>query len=143
MEEAEALSTKMGIMVRGGIFKCYGSTQHIKSKFGTGFEVDIKIRKPTQLDLLTLKDQMGFTQEIEDRVDLDRCKQIAHKFGVNKLLIRQIRARGLGADLYVEAQSGHDEVRLKNFVSYVYTLSAGLKVIECLCARFEQIELFE
>ena len=26
MEEAEALSTKMGIMVRGGIFRCYGSS---------------------------------------------------------------------------------------------------------------------
>jgi len=26
MEEAEALSTKMGIMVRGGIFKCLGSS---------------------------------------------------------------------------------------------------------------------
>jgi ATP-binding cassette subfamily A (ABC1) protein 3 len=26
MEEAEALSTKMGIMVKGGIFKCFGST---------------------------------------------------------------------------------------------------------------------
>jgi len=25
MEEAEALSTKMGIMVRGGIFQCFGS----------------------------------------------------------------------------------------------------------------------
>ena len=25
MEEAEALSTKMGIMVQGGIFKCFGS----------------------------------------------------------------------------------------------------------------------
>jgi ABC-type multidrug transport system ATPase subunit len=24
MEEAEALSTKMGIMVKGGIFKCFG-----------------------------------------------------------------------------------------------------------------------
>jgi ATP-binding cassette subfamily A (ABC1) protein 3 len=26
MEEAEALSTKMGIMVKGGIFKCFGSS---------------------------------------------------------------------------------------------------------------------
>lgn len=25
MEEAEALSTKMGIMVKGGIFKCFGT----------------------------------------------------------------------------------------------------------------------
>ena len=47
MEEAEALSTKMGIMVRGGIFKCFGSSQHIKSKYGTGFELEIKIKKPT------------------------------------------------------------------------------------------------
>ena len=44
MEEAEALSTKMGIMVKGGIFKCFGSSQHIKNKFGTGYIIDIKIR---------------------------------------------------------------------------------------------------
>ena len=45
MEEAEALSTKMGIMVRGGIFRCYGSSQHIKNKFATGYEIEIKIRQ--------------------------------------------------------------------------------------------------
>jgi len=44
MEEAEALSTKMGIMVRGGIFRCFGSGQHIKNKFGKGFEVEIRIK---------------------------------------------------------------------------------------------------
>jgi ATP-binding cassette, subfamily A (ABC1), member 3 len=51
MEEAEALSTKMGIMVRGGIFKCFGSSQKIKSKFGTGYELEIKIEKPTLSEL--------------------------------------------------------------------------------------------
>lgn len=45
MEEAEALSTKMGIMVKGGVFRCFGSSQHIKSKFGTGYEIEIKVRK--------------------------------------------------------------------------------------------------
>ena len=34
MEEAEALCTKMGIMVAGR-FKCFGSSQHIKTKYGT------------------------------------------------------------------------------------------------------------
>lgn len=43
MEEAEALSTKMGILVKGGIFKCYGSSQHIKNKFGTGYVIELKI----------------------------------------------------------------------------------------------------
>lgn len=45
MEEAEALSTKLGIMVRGGVFRCMGSSQHIKNKFGIGYEIEIKVAK--------------------------------------------------------------------------------------------------
>jgi len=41
MEEAEALCTKMGIMVNGEL-KCLGSVQHLKSKFGKGIEVEVK-----------------------------------------------------------------------------------------------------
>jgi ATP-binding cassette subfamily A (ABC1) protein 3 len=43
MDEAEALCTKMGIMVSGE-FKCFGSSIHIKDKFGTGYEIEFKIR---------------------------------------------------------------------------------------------------
>ena len=46
MEEAEALCNKMGIMVKGGIFKCFGSSQHIKNKYGVGFEVEVKVTVP-------------------------------------------------------------------------------------------------
>jgi len=46
MEEAEVLSTKMGIMAKGGNFKCLGSSHHIKTKFGSGYIVEIKIRTP-------------------------------------------------------------------------------------------------
>ena len=44
MEEAEALSTKMGIMLTGGKFKCFGSAQHIKDKYSTGFLVEVKVK---------------------------------------------------------------------------------------------------
>lgn len=47
MEEVEALSDKIGIMVKGGNFRCYGSSQHIKDKFGTGYEIEAKIKKLT------------------------------------------------------------------------------------------------
>lgn len=59
MEEAEALCTKMGIMVNGR-FKCYGSSQDIKDKFGTGYEVEIKITWPTEqeADELAQKNNM-------------------------------------------------------------------------------------
>jgi len=43
MEEAEALCTKMGIMVKGE-FKCFGGATHIKDKYGTGFELEAKVR---------------------------------------------------------------------------------------------------
>ena len=56
MEEAEALSTKMGIMVKGGQFKCFGSSQHIKNKFGVGFEVELKIRVPKVSELRDMAD---------------------------------------------------------------------------------------
>ena len=42
MEEAEALATKLGIMVQGKI-KCFGTTNHIREKYGQGYEVEINI----------------------------------------------------------------------------------------------------
>ena len=60
MEEAEALSTKLGIMGRGGIFRCMGSSQHIKSKFGVGYEVEIKVKKSSYADLEEMSRQLGF-----------------------------------------------------------------------------------
>ena len=42
MEEAEALATKLGIMVTGKI-KCFGSTNHIREKFGQGYEIEMNL----------------------------------------------------------------------------------------------------
>jgi ATP-binding cassette subfamily A (ABC1) protein 3 len=60
MEEAEALSTKLGIMVRGGIFRCFGSSQHIKNKFGVGYEVEIKVKKSSYQEQEEFARQLGF-----------------------------------------------------------------------------------
>lgn len=42
MEECEALCTRLAIMVNGQ-FKCLGSIQHLKSRFGTGYTLMIKV----------------------------------------------------------------------------------------------------
>ena len=44
MEECETLCSRIGIMVNGK-FKCLGSTQHLRSKFGQGYTVMIKIKR--------------------------------------------------------------------------------------------------
>ena len=41
MEECEALCTRVAILV-GGRFKCCGSSQHIKSKFGAGYSIEMR-----------------------------------------------------------------------------------------------------
>ena len=42
MEEAEALATKLGIMVHGKI-KCFGTPNHIRDKFGQGYEIEMNL----------------------------------------------------------------------------------------------------
>ncbi|XP_015786740.1 ATP-binding cassette sub-family A member 1 [Tetranychus urticae] len=44
MDECEALCSRIGIMARGN-FKCLGSAQHLKQKFGQGYTLVIKINQ--------------------------------------------------------------------------------------------------
>jgi ATP-binding cassette, subfamily A (ABC1), member 3 len=64
MEEAEALCTKMGIMVSGR-FKCYGSSQEIKDKFGTGYEIELKLTWPTEEEAVALAKRYNVNPEEE------------------------------------------------------------------------------
>ena len=58
MEEAEALSNKIGInslfflfmiiaILVNGTFRCCGTSQYIKGKFGSGYEIEIKTKSPS------------------------------------------------------------------------------------------------
>ncbi|KAL8586837.1 hypothetical protein ACOMHN_052713 [Nucella lapillus] len=42
MEEADALCTRVGIMINGQL-KCLGPTQHLKTKYGSGYLLEIKL----------------------------------------------------------------------------------------------------
>ena len=54
MEEAEAVCTKLGIVIRGGL-SCYGTIQHLKATFGDGYRAII---------------------ELEDEADPDACDEL-------------------------------------------------------------------
>ena len=58
MEECEALCTRLAVMVNGQ-FKCLGSPQHLKSKFGSGYTLLAKVHVEVDLedsDLQLFKD---------------------------------------------------------------------------------------
>ena len=76
MEEAEALCTKIGIMVNGK-FKCFGSGQHIKDKFGTGYEVEVKIEWPSKQAAIELVQGHGY--EEYEQVKSENISQMLFK----------------------------------------------------------------
>ena len=61
MEECEALCTRLAIMVNGQ-FKCLGSPQHLKNKFGEGYTLLARVSSPCDA-LPILQPLMRFIQE--------------------------------------------------------------------------------
>ncbi|CAI9593699.1 unnamed protein product, partial [Staurois parvus] len=51
MEEAEAVCDRVAIMVSGKL-RCIGSIQHLKSKFGKGYLLEIKLKDTYQVDVI-------------------------------------------------------------------------------------------
>ena len=93
MEEAEALCTKIGIMVDGQ-FKCYGSSQHIKDKYGMGFEIEVKIKQLQEQELLTQQQNIK-----EEFVTAKNLQTVLQKAG-HPNLFHEVSENGLGCDLY-------------------------------------------
>ena len=50
MEECEALCQRICIMV-GGRFRCLGSSQHLKSKYGLGYQLEVGFKTPTSAEI--------------------------------------------------------------------------------------------
>lgn len=49
MEECEALSNRIGIMAHGRL-RCLGSAQHLKTKFGRGYQIELRASHPQMGD---------------------------------------------------------------------------------------------
>ena len=54
MEECEALCTRIGIMV-GGVLRCLGSSQRLRTRYGHGYQIEIgmMIPDPDQINAVT------------------------------------------------------------------------------------------
>lgn len=145
MEEAEALSTKMGIMVRGGIFRCFGSTQHVKNKYGIGYEIEVKIKKAQYGDLQEKAAQYGFPGNLQGKVHLyNMVATCRANSQLDPLILDGISARGLGADLVLEADlDENEEVKLLHLLQYLYVQERGFRFIESLGRLFDQVEILE
>ncbi|KAK3590750.1 hypothetical protein CHS0354_030990 [Potamilus streckersoni] len=62
MEECEALCTKIAIMVNAQLV-CFGSTQHLKTKFGQGFSLHCRMKTTTEGEPVPMEPLISFIQE--------------------------------------------------------------------------------
>jgi ATP-binding cassette, subfamily A (ABC1), member 3 len=95
MEEAEALCRRIGIMVDGKLC-CLGSAQHLKSKFGGGYLLEVKARevRNTDADYLAILHHLTYTDaKLVDSgtkidpddifYDLDQCKFLLNELSAD------------------------------------------------------------
>ena len=62
MEECEALCHRLAIMVDGQ-FRCIGSNQHLKNRFGTGYNLEFRCKSDEDTQNVMQYVQKEFTVE--------------------------------------------------------------------------------
>eukprot|EP01083_Nonionella_stella_P083174 229836_1 len=70
MEECEALCHRIGIMVKGQL-RCLGTSQHLKERYGKGFQLDvnIKVEKQEQLSEELKSEFEAFNVDVLEKHD--------------------------------------------------------------------------
>lgn len=79
MDECEALSDRLGIMVNGQ-FKCIGSVQNLKNKYGKGYTLILKCKNYEDKDRV-----MNFIQTKIKFANLKGIDLILKKIGIVQL----------------------------------------------------------
>ena len=106
MEEAEALATKMGIMVDGNL-RCIGTSQHIKNKFGGGYEIEVKLEHPKKEQIDGVIQGLDGTQEIIESSQVEAVLGSLHA----RELFKEISEEGTGSAMFFEMKKGRISTR--------------------------------
>lgn len=103
MEECEALCPSIGIMA-GGNLRCIGSAQQLKSKFGQGYQVEMKIKnvEGTDKDYVDILTKMAAIAGVSEQEAIDRGDEIFLDLEKTKQALNEISSDGYLADMVHE-----------------------------------------
>uniref|UniRef100_M4AKC9 ATP binding cassette subfamily A member 1 n=1 Tax=Xiphophorus maculatus TaxID=8083 RepID=M4AKC9_XIPMA len=131
MEECEALCTRMAIMVNGR-FRCLGSVQHLKNRFGDGYTIILRVAGPdpdlrpvmkfieSELSGSTLKEKHRNMLQYQLPSSLSSLAHIFSTFANNKDALR--------IEDYSVTQTTLDQVRVHRVL--VWTDAVGSELVE-------------
>jgi ATP-binding cassette, subfamily A (ABC1), member 3 len=85
MEECEALCQRIGIMVSGEL-KCVGSSQHLRHRFGNGYQLDARLRseRDQQENDLAMETLIHYVQETFKGAEIVEEQSQSIKFRLKK-----------------------------------------------------------
>ena len=72
MEECEALCHRLAIMVKGQL-RCLGSPQHLKTKFGNGYQLDLTLENDDEKTYLNVEEELK-TEFHLNLIERNQCK---------------------------------------------------------------------
>ena len=100
MEECEALCPRIGIMA-GGNLRCLGSAQQLKSKFGQGYQVELKIKnvETTDEDYVDLLKKIGKVAGASEEDALQKGDEIFLDLEKTKVALNEVSTDGYLADM--------------------------------------------
>ena len=141
MEEAESLCDRIAIMVAGRI-RCVGSATHIKNKFGSGYEVEIKVHIPTrdqvETRLRSLNRILHPSSDILQENQLKRAlEELSHPDYEKEIVIN-----GKGAAIFNQLRL-EKSVPAKTLVAWVITEEYGDAIEAFLKNAFAKVKLIE
>eukprot|EP01017_Pseudomicrothorax_dubius_P002857 TRINITY_DN10252_c0_g2_i2.p1 TRINITY_DN10252_c0_g2~~TRINITY_DN10252_c0_g2_i2.p1 ORF type:complete len:201 (-),score=57.36 TRINITY_DN10252_c0_g2_i2:18-620(-) len=129
----------MAIMV-DGVFKCIGSTQHIKNRFGKGYELELKLAQPTAPESLALL----ATLQLDADAALSRAEvNEALRAAGSEHLIGEIDSQGLGAALATDLQHAQGRVSARILVEFIISNDYASRVVAFAEQSFGAVEVAE
>merc|ERR1712157_268165 len=118
MEECEALCPRIGIMANGRL-RCLGTAQHLKNKFGQGYQLEMKVHNVEESD----EDYLTIAQQLRGDVDEDEDEVAFHG---EKNTVMALRA--ITGDDYLASMVSSDEHKIGYSIWKDATSEGGLSL---------------
>jgi ABC-type multidrug transport system ATPase subunit len=114
MEESEALSSRLGIMVNGQ-FKCLGSVQHLKNKYGKGYSLILKCKNQTE-SMEVVKEVENFVEKnIIGAIQKDKQQEtLFYQITIEGMNDQNVRIQSI-AELFTLLESNKENLKLETY----------------------------
>ena len=138
MDEAETLCKRMGIMVNGE-FVCLGTAHEIKTKYGYGYEADIRIKPMSIKQQKKILDKYELNYDL--KVDHNNLEEILNILG-KKNYFEELRPGRLGERIR-KSINLNGKINIGVLLGWLFFVENALKFIKKGKKYFSQIVLSE